>query len=191
MRFSELIEIKRDCGILDGSQIKLFVDSVSDGSATAEQIGAMLMAIYINGMTTDETVVLTQEMRDSGTLLNWNNPRMLVDKHSTGGVGDKVSIALAPILAACGLRVPMIAGRGLEHTGGTIDKLEAISGYIVELGPVEIQRVVREIGCSISTQTEEMIPADRILYAMRDVTNTVASLPLIVSSILSKKLASE
>jgi len=149
----------------------------------------MLMAIYINGMTTDETVVLTQEMRDSGALLKWDNPTSLVDKHSTGGVGDKVSVALAPVLAACGLRVPMIAGRGLEHTGGTIDKLEAIPGYIVELGPAEIQRVVREVGCSISTQTKEMIPADRILYAMRDVTNTVASLPLIVSSILSKKLA--
>lgn len=189
MRFSDIIVAKRDAVELSRAQISFLVDSVTDPELPAEQIGALLMAIYLNGMSTEETIHLTRCMRDSGTGLTWTENSRVVDKHSTGGVGDKVSLPLTPMLAACGVKVPMISGRGLEHTGGTTDKLESIPGYEVNLTPAEIMRVVEEVGCSLTTQTSDMIPADGILYAMRDVTNTVASIPLIVASIMSKKLA--
>ena len=189
MRISELIALKRDGKELTDEQIKYIVNSISNSNIQSEQIGAFLMATYINGMTTKETTTLTESMRDSGTVFEWKNKHVVVDKHSTGGVGDKISIPLAPALAACGLKVPMIAGRGLEHTGGTIDKLESITGYNSALTPKEIKKYINEIGCVITTQTQEMIPADRILYAMRDLTSTVASIPLITGSIISKKAA--
>tara|TARA_X000000368_G_scaffold400608_1_gene372639 strand:+ start:803 stop:2110 length:1308 start_codon:yes stop_codon:yes gene_type:complete len=189
LRIADLIALKRDSNELTNEQIKFLVDSISENSIQPEQIGALLMSIYLNGMTTKETTILTESMRDSGIVFEWENKQMIVDKHSTGGVGDKISIPLAPALAACGLKVPMIAGRGLEHTGGTIDKLESITGYNSALNPNEIKKIVNDIGCVITTQTNEMIPADRILYAMRDLTSTVASIPLITGSIMSKKAA--
>jgi len=189
LRIAELISLKRDNKELTDEQIKHIIKSISYNKMQPEQIGALLMAIYLNGMSTKETTTLTESMRDSGTVFEWENKQYVVDKHSTGGVGDKISIPLAPALAACGLKIPMIAGRGLEHTGGTIDKLEAITGYNTALTPKEIIKIVNEIGCVITTQSQEMIPADKILYAMRDLTSTVASIPLITGSIISKKAA--
>ena len=151
------------------------------------------MAVYLQGMTEREKISLTKSMMYSGTVLDWQSvlpkhqQHLVVDKHSTGGVGDKMSIPLAPALAACGLKVPMIAGRGLGHTGGTIDKLESIPGYIAALSPTEIQDIVARDHRCIASQSREMIPADRTLYAVRDVTSTVSSLPLITGSIVSKK----
>ena len=189
MRIPELIALKRDGKELTDEQISFLIDSISTNKMQPEQIGAFLMATYIQGMSTKETTKLTESMRDSGIKFEWKNKQNIVDKHSTGGVGDKISIPLAPVLASLGLKVPMIAGRGLEHTGGTIDKLESIKGFKTKLNPEEIIKIVNKIGCVITTQTEEMIPADRILYAIRDLTSTVASLPLITASILSKKAA--
>ena len=189
MRIQELIALKRDGKELTDEQISFLIDSISTNNMQPEQIGAFLMATYIQGMSTKETTKLTESMRDSGIKFEWKNKQNIVDKHSTGGVGDKISIPLAPVLASLGLKVPMIAGRGLEHTGGTIDKLESIKGFKTKLNPEEIIKIVNKIGCVITTQTEEMIPADRILYAIRDLTSTVASLPLITASILSKKAA--
>ena len=189
MRIAELIALKRDGKELTDEEIEHIIKSISNEKIQPEQIGALLMAIYINGMSTKETTTLTKSMMDSGTVFEWENKQYVVDKHSTGGVGDKISIPLAPALAACGLKVPMIAGRGLEHTGGTIDKLESMRGFNTALTPIEIVEIVNEIGCVITTQTQEMIPADRILYAMRDLTSTVASIPLITGSIISKKAA--
>jgi len=189
LRIAELIALKRDSKELTNDQIKFIIDSITNNEIQPEQIGALLMSIYINGMTTGETTILTESMKNSGTVFEWEDKQFVVDKHSTGGVGDKISIPLAPALAACGLKIPMIAGRGLEHTGGTIDKLESIKGYNTKLNPNEIKKIVNEIGCVITTQTNEMIPADRILYAMRDLTSTVASIPLITGSIISKKAA--
>ncbi len=189
MRIPELIALKRDGKELTDEQISFLIDSISTNNMQPEQIGAFLMATYIQGMSTKETTKLTESMRDSGIKFEWKNKQNIVDKHSTGGVGDKISIPLAPVLASLGLKVPMIAGRGLEHTGGTIDKLESIKGFKTKLNPEEIIKIVNKIGCVITTQTEEMIPADRILYAIRDLTSTVASLPLITASILSKKAA--
>ncbi len=189
MRIPELIALKRDKKELNEDQITFLIKSISSGEMQPEQIGAFLMATYINGMSTKETTKLTEAMRDSGIKFEWGNKQLIVDKHSTGGVGDKISIPLAPTLAAIGLKVPMIAGRGLEHTGGTIDKLESINGFKTKLTPKEITEIVNNVGCVITTQTEEMIPADRILYAIRDLTSTVASLPLITASIISKKAA--
>ena len=189
MRIPELIALKRDKKELNDDQIVFLIESISNNKMQAEQIGAFLMATYINGMSTKETTKLTESMRDSGIKFEWGNKQLVVDKHSTGGVGDKISIPLAPTLAAIGLKVPMIAGRGLEHTGGTIDKLESINGFKTKLKPKEITEIVNKVGCVITTQTEEMIPADRILYAIRDLTSTVASLPLITASIISKKAA--
>uniref|UniRef100_A0A8B9UNC3 Thymidine phosphorylase n=1 Tax=Anas zonorhyncha TaxID=75864 RepID=A0A8B9UNC3_9AVES len=155
--------------------------------------GAMLMAIRLRGMDAQETLALTRSMAASGRLLAW--PRgwrgRLVDKHSTGGVGDKVSLALAPALAACGCKVPMISGRGLGHTGGTLDKLEAIPGFCVSQSPEQMQSILEQVGCCIVGQSEELVPADRVLYSLRDVTATVDSLPLITASILSKKAAEQ
>ena len=166
-----------------------FIDGVVDGSIPDEDIISWLENVFSKGLETDETVILTESMRDSGEVLSWTSPELCVDKHSTGGVGDKVSIPLAPALAACGLRVPMISGRGLGHTGGTLDKLESIPGLRVSLETDEIVSQVNEIGLAMVGQTEGLVPADRKLYALRDVTGTVASLPLITSSIVSKKAA--
>ena len=166
-----------------------FIDGVVDGSIPDEEVISWLEKVFKKGLATEETVILTEAMRDSGEVLSWASPELYVDKHSTGGVGDKVSIPLAPALAACGLRVPMISGRGLGHTGGTLDKLEAIPGLRVTLEASEIVDQVNEIGLAMVGQTGGLVPADRRLYALRDVTGTVASLPLITSSIVSKKAA--
>ena len=195
MRVSDILAKKRDGHQLSDEEIIFFVESVTNQKASMEQIGAFLMAVYIQGMTEREKISLTKSMMYSGTVLDWqavlpeHQHNLVVDKHSTGGVGDKMSIPLAPALVACGLKVPMIAGRGLGHTGGTIDKLESIPGYIAALNPDEIQTIVARDHCCIASQSSEMIPADRTLYAVRDVTSTVSSLPLITGSIVSKKAA--
>lgn len=186
----EIIRNKRDGKSLEAEEIGAFVRGLAADEVAAEQAAALAMAIYFRGMTREETTALTLAMRDSGEILDWPDlGRPLLDKHSTGGVGDKVSLILAPLMAACGAAVPMIAGRGLGHTGGTIDKLEAIPGYDTEPPLDRFRRVVRDAGCAIIGQTEALAPADRRLYAIRDVTATVESLPLITASILSKKLA--
>ncbi len=154
------------------------------------QVAAWLMAVYLNGMTTDETLTLTREMRDSGTVLNLSSiPGKKIDKHSTGGVGDKTSMMVAPIAAACGVTVPMITGRALGHTGGTLDKLESIPGFNAKPSPERVSEILRSTGAVIMGQTDDLAPADRQIYALRDVTATVESIPLITASILSKKLA--
>lgn len=187
----EIIKMKRNGGQMPAAAIEQFVRGITDNSFSEGQIAALAMSIYLNGMHTDETVALTRAMRDSGAVLNWrgklNGP--VVDKHSTGGVGDKVSLMLAPMVAACGAYVPMIAGRGLGHTGGTVDKLETIPGYSCTQSLETIQREVARLGCVIVGQSAELAPADRRLYLIRDVTATVESIPLITASILSKKLA--
>ncbi|CAO2601250.1 Thymidine phosphorylase [Lemmus lemmus] len=189
-KLPELIRLKRDGGHLSEADIRDFVQAVMDGSAQDTQIGAMLMAIRLQGMDPEETSVLTQALADSGQQLEWPKAwhQQLVDKHSTGGVGDKVSLVLAPALAACGCKVPMISGRGLGHTGGTLDKLESIPGFNVTQSPEQILRLLEEVGCCIVGQSEKLVPADGILYAARDVTATVDSIPLITASILSKKV---
>lgn len=187
----ELIRKKRDGLALNGVEISQFIDDVTSGGFSDSQIAAMTMAIFLNGMNRDETVALTSAMCNSGDVLNWDHLNgSVVDKHSTGGVGDNVSLMLAPLAAACGLYVPMISGRGLGHTGGTLDKLEAISGYNVAPSPELFDKVVKEVGCAIISASENLTPADRKIYAIRDVSATVESVPLIVASILSKKLAS-
>lgn len=187
----EIIKLKRNGGQLPEAAIQQFVRGITDHSFSEGQTAALAMAIYLNGMQTEETVALTRAMRDSGSVLNWagklNGP--VVDKHSTGGVGDKVSLMLAPMIAACGGYVPMIAGRGLGHTGGTVDKLETIPGYSCTQPLATIQAEVARLGCVIVGQSAELAPADRRLYLIRDVTATVESIPLITASILSKKLA--
>jgi len=192
MPVREIIRRKRDGRALDEGAITELVAGITDGSVGDEQLGAFAMAVFLNGMEDDECVTLTQAMRDSGRVLRWDEPGLpgpVLDKHSTGGVGDVTSLLIAPIVAACGGFVPMIAGRGLGHTGGTVDKLAAIPGYEVSPSTERFRRVVREIGCAVIGQTAELAPADRRLYAVRDVTATVESVPLIVASILSKKLA--
>uniref|UniRef100_A0A8D0FCR5 Thymidine phosphorylase n=1 Tax=Strix occidentalis caurina TaxID=311401 RepID=A0A8D0FCR5_STROC len=188
-----LIRKKRDGERLEDEEIRSFVRAVTEGTAQEGQIGAMLMAIQLRGMEAGETLALTRAMAGSGRALGWPPAwsGRLVDKHSTGGVGDKVSLALAPALAACGCKVPMISGRGLAHTGGTLDKLEAIPGFRVSLSPQEMCDVLERVGCCIVGQSEELVPADRVLYSLRDVTATVDSLPLITASILSKKAAEQ
>ena len=188
----EAIRRKRDGLPLDRAEIARLIAGLTDGTLAESQAAAFAMAVYLRGMTAEETVALTLAMRDSGTVLHWRALGVagpVVDKHSTGGVGDKVSLILAPLLAACGAFVPMISGRGLGHTGGTLDKLSAIQGYRTDIDLVTLGRVVREVGCAVIGQTADLAPADRRLYAIRDVTATVESLPLIVASILSKKLA--
>ena len=167
------------------------VNGVVDGSLSDEQVIDWLRNVFKNGLDENSTIFLTKTMRDSGKVLAWPKDwsHLVVDKHSTGGVGDKVSIVLAPALAACGLKVPMISGRGLGHTGGTLDKLESIAGFRVDLSIDELQKQVAEIGLAMVGQTESLVPADRRMYALRDVTGTVASIPLITSSIVSKKAA--
>ncbi|HWT23759.1 MAG TPA: thymidine phosphorylase, partial [Solirubrobacteraceae bacterium] len=184
----ELIRRKRDGGTLSEEEIAFLVAGITDGSLSDGQVAALAMAIFLRDLAEGERVALTTAMRDSGTVLRWDEGPVL-DKHSTGGVGDKVSLLLAPIVAACGGVVPMISGRGLGHTGGTLDKLDAIPGYDSTPTLEALRAVVREAGCAIVGQTAELAPADRRLYALRDATATVESIPLIVASILSKKLA--
>lgn len=190
MNFLQLLEMKRDGFALPPEEIGRWVNAVVHRDIPDYQIAAFLMAVYFRGMTEGETRALTMAMRDSGDRLEFpEDKRPLVDKHSTGGVGDKVSLPLAPLLACLGFRVPMIAGRGLGITGGTLDKLESIPGFQTALKREQIVAQVQSLGCCICAQTEQMVPADRILYALRDVTATVPSIPLITASILSKKLA--
>jgi thymidine phosphorylase len=185
----EVIRRKRDGHALTSDEIEWLVAGITDGSVSDAQVGALAMAIVINGMAAGERVALTGAMTRSGEVLRWDLDRPVLDKHSTGGVGDKVSLLLAPIVAACGGAVPMISGRGLGHTGGTLDKLDAIPGYDTAPGRERFAAAVNEAGCAIIGQTGDLAPADRRLYAIRDATGTVESIPLIVASILSKKLA--
>jgi thymidine phosphorylase len=188
----EIIRKKRDGHELSADEIAFVARGIHDGSLSEGQVAAFAMAVFFRGMTTAERVALTVGLTSSGKTLEWKSlalPGPVIDKHSSGGVGDKVSLMLAPIAAACGLFVPMISGRGLGHTGGTLDKLSAISGYETQPDIATFRNVVREVGCAIIGQTDDLAPADRRLYATRDVTATVESIPLIVSSILSKKVA--
>ena len=190
MRPQDIIAIKRDGGELSPAQIKLFIDGVCDGSWADYQISALMMAIYTRGMNEQETEVLVREMLDSGETLDLSHVSFpKADKHSTGGVGDKTSLIIAPLVAACGVAVPMVSGRGLGHTGGTLDKLESIPGYNVKLSTQEIYAVVEKCGFAMAGQTADIAPADKKLYALRDATATVPYIPLIVGSIMSKKLA--
>jgi thymidine phosphorylase len=188
----EAIRRKRDGETLGADDLRALVRGMADGNLADAQVAALAMAVYFRGMTPAECAGLTLAMRDSGEIFDWRNeslPGPVLDKHSTGGVGDLVSLALAPMLAACGAWVPMIAGRGLAHTGGTVDKLEAIPGYCSQPEPELLRRTLREAGVAIIGPDERIAPADRRLYAIRDVTATVDCIPLIVASILSKKLA--
>jgi pyrimidine-nucleoside phosphorylase len=186
----ELIAAKRDGAKLAPVEIEQLVRSLMAGELADYQMTAWLMAVFFRGLDDEETVALTQAMLHSGRVLDLSAvPGVKVDKHSTGGVGDKVSIALAPLVAACGVPVPMVSGRGLGHTGGTLDKLEAIPGFRTDLSVVDFVRVLQDVGCCMIGQTAEIAPADKRMYALRDVTATVECIPLIVASILSKKLA--
>ncbi len=187
---ASLIAAKRDRLELNDGEIAFFIQGFASGDIPDYQMSAMAMAIYLNGMVPREVATLTSEMLRSGTQLIWPNdgiPR--VDKHSTGGIGDKTSLILAPLLAECGVQVPMLSGRGLGATGGTLDKLEAIPGFRTNLSLEEITRLTQTVGCIITGASQELAPADRKLYALRDVTATVPSIPLITGSIMSKKLA--
>ncbi len=186
----DLIRKKRDGLTLNEAEIRAFVEGVSTETISNAQIAAFTMAVWFQGLDLSEQMALTLSMRDSGEVLSWNHLNgPVLDKHSTGGVGDLVSLVLGPVAAACGAFVPMISGRGLGHTGGTIDKLESIPGFDTSLAVDKFQRLVQANGIAISGQTSALAPADRRFYAVRDVTATVASIPLIVASILSKKLA--
>jgi thymidine phosphorylase len=186
----EIIAAKRDGAELSDADIRQLIAGLPDGSVSEGQAAAFAMAVYFNGMNERERVALTLAMRDSGTVLRWDDlPGPALDKHSTGGVGDTVSLPLAAAVAACGGHVPMISGRGLGHTGGTLDKLDAVPGYVTQPGITLFRKVVRDVGCAIIGQTADLAPADKRLYAIRDVTATVETIPLLVSSILSKKLA--
>ncbi len=190
MRAFDIIKKKRDGETLTSGEIDFFVRGASKGEIPDYQITALLMAIYFNGMTGDETYYLTSSMMNSGEVLNLSDiPGIKVDKHSTGGVGDKLTLTIAPLAASAGIKVPMISGRGLGHTGGTIDKLESIPGFKTNLSAGEFIENIRKIGISIISQTEKIAPADRKFYALRDVTATVEAIPLIAGSIMSKKLA--
>ena len=190
MRPQEIIEKKRDGYELSPDEIARFVTGVCDGSWADYQISALVMAMFIRGLSDAESETLTRSMLYSGDVLDFSDiDRPKADKHSTGGVGDKTSLLIAPIVAACGVTVPMISGRGLGHTGGTLDKLESIPGYNVNLSTHEFRRIVGECGFAMAGQTAQIAPADRKLYALRDATATVPYIPLIVASIMSKKLA--
>ncbi len=189
MNVLEVIRKKRDGLSLSEEEIRFVVDGYTDGSIPDYQMAAFLMAAFIRGMDEAETLSLTRAMIESGKPITWETDAPRVDKHSTGGVGDKVSIPLAPLVAVYGVRVPMISGRALGHTGGTLDKLESIPGYRTALSIPEFKRIVEEVGASIIGQTEELAPADRKIYALRDATATVESIPLISASIMSKKLS--
>ena len=186
----EIIRRKRDGAELTPAEIGQMIGGLTDGSVTEGQAAAFAMAVFFRDMTTSERVALTEAMRDSGTVLDWSDlPGPALDKHSTGGVGDTVSLMLGPAVAACGGFVPMISGRGLGHTGGTLDKLDSVPGYITQPDNALFRKVVRETGCAIIGQTADLAPADKRLYGIRDVTATVESVPLITASILSKKLS--
>ena len=191
MELTDIIARKSKGFVLSKDDIETVVRKTSDGTMDDELLTDFLKAVYENGMNLDETSYLTMSMTNSGFLFTWPDEwkDIVVDKHSTGGVGDKISLPLAPVLAVCGLKVPMIAGRGLAHTGGTLDKLESIPGFNVNLDKEMFKLQVESIGCAISGQTSEIAPADRRMYAIRDVTDTIDCLPLIVGSILSKKVA--
>lgn len=190
MRAVDVIRKKRDGLRLTPEEMAHFIDGVTKKTWETYQISAMLMAIVCRGLDDAETSELTTLMVKSGTVLDWSDiPGPIVDKHSAGGVGDKTSLVLVPLAAACGCKVPKMSGRGLAHTGGTIDKLESIPGYRINLTPVEFRAAVNDIGCAIVGQTANLAPADKILYSLRDVTATVESIPLIAASIMSKKLA--
>ena len=182
-------DAKRDGGTLSDDEIAAFIRGLTDGSVTEGQAAAFAMAVFFRGLAGPERIALTRAMTHSGEVLSWDLPGPILDKHSTGGVGDTVSLPLAPMVAACGGYVPMISGRGLGHTGGTLDKLGSIPGYDATPGLDAFRRVVGDVGCAIIGQTADLAPADRRLYAIRDVTGTVESLDLITASILSKKLA--
>lgn len=188
----EIIRNKRDGKVLSKQEIEFFIKGITNNTVSESQIAAFAMATYFQDMNMDERVSLVSAMRDSGQVLNWqsldlNGP--IVDKHSTGGVGDVTSLMLGPMVAACGGYVPMISGRGLGHTGGTLDKLDAISGYQTEVSSSLFRNVVKEVGVAIIAQSGDLAPADKTFYSVRDVTATVESIPLIIASILSKKLA--
>jgi len=188
----EIIRVKRDGGRLERAHLEAFVAGLVDGSWSEGQVAAMAMAVFLNGLSAEETIDLTRSMQRSGEVLDWSDAGFdgpVLDKHSTGGVGDKVSLLLAPIMAACGAVVPMISGRGLGHTGGTLDKCDSIPGYRTAPSIAELRATLRLTGCAVIGQTAELAPADRRLYAIRDITATIESIPLITASILSKKLA--
>jgi thymidine phosphorylase len=185
----EVIRRKRNGEDLNRAVVKEFIEGLTKGTVSEGQVAAFAMAVFFKGMTREEAVGLTLAMRDSGTILTWDLPGPVVDKHSSGGIGDNVSLMLAPMLAACGFYVPMISGRGLGHTGGTLDKLDSIPGYQSQPDLALFRKVTRTAGCAIIGQTADLAPADKRLYAIRDVTATVESVPLITASILSKKLA--
>jgi len=192
MLMTSVIRKKRDGGTLTAEEIAFFVAGLADGSIPAEQVSALAMAVFLRGMEFDEAAELTSRMAASGTMLEWDADALggpVADKHSTGGVGDKVSFLLAPIVAACGGFVPMISGRGLGHSGGTLDKIDSIPGYASTPDLDRFRRVVADVGCAIIGQTADLAPADRRFYAIRDITATVESIPLITASILSKKIA--
>ncbi len=192
MRMYDLIKKKRDGKALTSQEIKWFIENYVKGQIPDYQVSALLMAIYFNGMDLEETTALTFAVRDSGDTLNFSGVNGIrVDKHSTGGVGDKTSLIVAPIVATLGVKVAKMSGRGLGHTGGTIDKLESIPGFNTSLGVDEFLEIVNRVGIAIVGQSAELAPADKLLYALRDVTATVESLPLIVSSIMGKKLAAD
>ncbi|MFY8038929.1 MAG: thymidine phosphorylase [Bosea sp. (in: a-proteobacteria)] len=186
----EIIRRKRDGAELTPAEIGQMIGGLTNGRVTEGQAAAFAMAVFFRDMTTSERVALTEAMRDSGTVLDWSDlPGPALDKHSTGGVGDTVSLMLGPAVAACGGFVPMISGRGLGHTGGTLDKLDSVPGYVTQPDNTLFRKVVRETGCAIIGQTADLAPADKRLYGIRDVTATVESVPLITASILSKKLS--
>ena len=189
MNIIEIIEKKKRKEALSEAEIAYFIDGICDGTVADYQASALLMAICLNGMNAEETAVLTDKMAHSGDMLNLSSLSPTADKHSTGGVGDKTSLIVAPIAAACGVNIAKMSGRGLGHTGGTIDKLESIPGFQTELSDTAFFEQVERIGIAIVAQSKNLVPADKILYALRDVTATVNSLPLIASSIMSKKLA--
>jgi len=190
MRAQDVIRKKRDGLSLSAQEIAAFVQAAAHGTWADYQLSAMLMAIFLKGMNAEESATLTRAMADSGKRLNLDDiPGVKVDKHSTGGVGDKTSMILAPLVAACGAIVPMMSGRGLGHTGGTLDKLESIPGFRVNLSEAEFRSCLKSVGIGMIGQTVDVAPADKKLYALRDVTSTVESIPLITASILSKKLA--
>ncbi len=188
----ELIQRKRDGGRLSANEIRWLITGYTTGTVTDYQMAAMAMAVYLNGLSHEELAVWTEAMMHSGEVLELSDvaaPK--IDKHSTGGVGDKVSIPLGPMVAACGVAIPMMSGRGLGHTGGTLDKLETIPGFTTNLDPATFERILQKTGLVLAGQSETLVPADRKLYALRDATGTVESIPLISSSIMSKKLAED